>query len=481
MTGGRVRCGWTVAACVAGIGVAGPGCRGPEPTLPPPKVAREPEPAPAPEPRPAGLPPRPEFPRPGPADEAERRAATIRDECFAVAEAIVSAAPADPAGWTLLGTVHDRFGDAAGADAAWDRALELDPRNGDALRQIADGAVRRGDLETAEARYRDAIDVDPDAVSVVERLVETLLAKDDLEGAGDLLSAFVAGRPRSVEGWCRLGAVRLREGRAEAAARAYRRALEVDPSARDAVDGLAVAVRAEEGVVPPPIAPSRLLVDRREASRAAERIDAAASDGDLASWAGAVHFWAATALARIGESSRAVMAWQRAIELDPADGDSREALALHLAATGRTRDAMRVRQAWCDREPDNPAAWFGKARLALDLGLADEAVVALRTAVALAPERPEGHALLARALADSDPPAAIAAARLAAEIAPSAAHFTLLGRLLAAAGETASASAALERAVALDPGDVPARQTLERLRRRANEPPAPGAPAPDGG
>jgi predicted Zn-dependent protease len=58
---------------------------------------------------------------------------------------------------------------------------------------------------------------------------------------------------------------------------------------------------------------------------------------------------------------------------------------------------MRLRQEWCDRDPANPAAWFGIGKLAYSLGLPEEAATALKNVVALAPERAEGHALLARA------------------------------------------------------------------------------------
>ena len=126
---------------------------------------------------------------------------------------------------------------------------------------------------------------------------------------------------------------------------------------------------------------------------------------------------------------------------------------------------MRLRQEWCDRDPANPAAWFGIGKLALSLGLPEEAATALKNVVVLAPERAEGHALLARAEATLDPAAALEAARRAADLDPTAAHFTLLGDTLSRGEQREEAAAAYERALALDPDDDRAKQALERLNR----------------
>ena len=85
----------------------------------------------------------------------------------------------------------------------------------------------------------------------------------------------------------------------------------------------------------------RRLEDRRPSSRADRRIDRAA-EADLKRFASSVHYWAADAFARLGDPTRAAMAWRRAFEIDPEDGESREALALLLENAGRTRESMRV-------------------------------------------------------------------------------------------------------------------------------------------
>jgi len=448
------------------------GCREPEVTTLPPTVSslasRDDAGAPPPPSTalPEQVPPRPTF-RQVDSTEAATLAATLRDECFDVAETLLASAPADPAGWTLLGAVHQRYGDGAGALALWNRAVELAPDSAETHRHLGDAAVGGHDLVEAIRQYRLALERDPESNALVGKLADTLLRSGDTVAAADLLLVFLAGRPRAPEAWCLLGKTRLIEGKIEAARRAFQRALDVDPTSRDARRGMGLALERLGQSEPKSVSfeLTEQLQDRREQSRPSRRIEEAEAAGPRP-WTATVNYWAAVSHARLGNATRAAMGWRRALELDNDDNDSREALADLYAGTGRTREAMKLRQEWCKREPANPAAWFGMGKLALGLGLQEEAAAALRTVVALAPERAEGHALLSRAVARLDPEASLGAARKAAELDPSAAHWAILGEALDRDGKTEEAIPALERALALDPDDARARAAYERIRSR---------------
>ena len=304
----------------------------------------------------------------------------------------------------------------------------------------------------------------PEALVVIDSLVETLLAKADTAAANELLLGYLADHPRVVEAWCLLGKTRMVEGDFGAAREAFEKALEVEPTSRDASHGMAEALANLGRETPEPVTLEleHRLRDRRDAAHPVRPLEALDEIGP-APWAATVNYWAAVAHARLGDATRAAIGWRRALELDPDDHDSREALATLYAESGRTREAMKLRQEWCDRDPANPAAWFGIGKLALSLGLPEEAAAALKNVVALAPQRAEGHALLARAEATLDPAAALEAARRAADLDPTAPHLTLLGDALFRGGKSDEAAAAYERALALDPDDDRAKQALERL------------------
>ena len=449
-----------------------PGCSAPDEKLPPRKASKgaatsgaPADAVPDPQPLPAEVPARPVFAPTGATDAAKLQA-RLRDECFEVAETLLADFPADPAGWTLLGAVHRYFGDDAGAEQLLSQALVLDPASPDAHRQLGDAAVGRGDFDDAEAHYRLALYADPEALVVIDSLVETLLTKGDTAAATELLDDYLADHPRVVEAWCLLGKTRMVEGDFGAARETFEKALEVEPTSRDASHGMAEALGnlGRETPLPVSLELEHRLRDRRDAAHPVRPLEALQARGP-APWAATVNYWAAVAHARLGDPTRAAIGWGRALELDPDDHDSREALATLYAETGRTREAMRLRQEWCDRDPANPAAWFGIGKLALTLELPEQATKALKTVVALAPERAEGHALLARAEATLDPAAALEAARRAADLDPTAAHLTLLGDTLSRGEERDEAAAAYEQALTLDPEDDRAKEGLERLKR----------------
>jgi protein O-GlcNAc transferase len=472
--------GTPVGVLLAVLVIVVSGCSAPEEKLPPrkarekagtgteagaPQAGSQADAVPDPQPLPADVPARPVFAPVGLTDAAKLQA-RLRDECFEVAETLLADFPADPAGWTLLGAVHRSFGDDVGAEKLWKQALTLDANWPDAHRQLGNAAVERGDLDDAEAHYRLALYADPEALVVIDSLVETLLTKGDTAAASELLAGYLADHPRVVEGWCLLGKTRMVEGDFGAARETFEKALEVEPTSRDASHGMAEALGnlGRETPLPVTLELEHRLRDRRDAAHSVRPLEALDGIGP-APWAATVNYWAALAHARLGDTTRAAIGWRRALELDPDDHDSREALATLYAETGRTREAMRLRQEWCDRDPANPAAWFGIGKLALALELPEEAAKALETVVALAPERAEGYALLARAEATLDPAAALEAARRAADLDPTAAHFTLLGDTLSRGEERDKAAAAYEQALALDPDDDRAKQGLERLKR----------------
>ncbi len=412
----------------------------------------------------SGVPPRPEFPATASTDEAQA-AAAVRDSCFDAAEGLVAAAIRDPVGWSILGAVHQHYGNDKVACQLWNQCLELDDQVAEAYRQLGDVANNAGDLAEAERQYRLALGADPSAVPVVGRLAENLLLQQDFAAAAELLEAFLPAWPRSEEAWCMLGKTRLQQGDAAAARAAYEKALEIDPQSRTAHQGMGLTLQrlGETETARAHLEKVRRLQSSREAAYRDERIVEADRAGPMI-WGATVNHLIGNAYARLGDATRAALGWRTAIELDPDDHESRESLATLYARTGRTREAFRLRQQWCSREPANPAAWFGMAQLALNQGLTDEAVEGLRKVVEIAPERAEGYALLARALSNKDALEALEMARRAVDIDPTAPHYYILADMLVRSGDVNQALAALEQAMVIDPSDQRYRDTHSRLK-----------------
>jgi tetratricopeptide (TPR) repeat protein len=103
-------------------------------------------------------------------------------------------------------------------------------------------------------------------------------------------------------------------------------------------------------------------------------------------------------------------------------------------------------------------------------GAHDEALTFFRKALDLDPSDPAARMQIIRAhLAAKDYPAAIAALRTAPESAES---LVLLGEASLAAGDTAAAAAALEKAIAIEPDNAAARTLLAQVRVNEGSPDA---------
>jgi tetratricopeptide (TPR) repeat protein len=407
---------------------------------------------------------RPAFTTAGDTAEAAE-AAGLRDECFSLAEGIATAVPRDPAGWSLLGTVHRHFGDAEGAARLWEHSVALDGRFSEAIRQLGDAALEQGNPAEAERRYRQTLGIDPTALPVVGQLAEALLQQGEFSAAAELLEVFLAAHPQSVPGWCALGKTRASQQDAAAARKAYARALELDADSRDAHQGLGRALLAlgdQRGAKVHLETVARLQGEKVDRYRSGNAQDSdAAAPGQ---WAATTHHDAALILARRGDLPAAAEAAQRAIELDAESGLSRSLLAAILTRDRRPAEALVVQREWCTHAPSSPEAWIGLGQMALVQGRGDEAESALRKGIGLAPDNATGLALLARAVAPRDAGEGLSLARRAVDAEPSPHNLYVLADMLVRSGARDEALATLEKAMTLAPGDRRYRQTYEQLK-----------------
>lgn len=388
----------------------------------------------------------------------------LADECFTAAEAIVRERPRSVDGLLVLGDVHQQFGGAETAAALWNHCLEIDPSFALPVCRLAAAAATRGDDAEAIDRYRAALALDRGVPDAQLPLAAALLRTADAAAAAEIVERVVAAQPDLTAGWCLLGKARLQLGDPRAAADAFRKAVELDTASREALQGLGTSLQrlGETDEARVHLEAVARLQEGRE--RRYDRAAAAAGD-DLAprERTAAIRATVARILATRGAAEAAEDGWRRAVELDPSDAESREALATSLANRGQPGQALAVRLAWCEAEQTNPAAWFGYAQLALRLGEMKKAEAALRAVIALAPNRPEGYALMAQLKKDSDLDEAITLAERLVDLSPSPPHLVFLAELRSRAGDREGARSAARRALDLDPGDRAAAAVLRAV------------------
>jgi tetratricopeptide (TPR) repeat protein len=260
------------------------------------------------------------------------------------------------------------------------------------------------------------------------------------------------------------GAALLTTGASTAALAAFRAAIALDPADAVSHDAIGVIV-ADGGDLPAAIA------SFREAIRLAP---------DLA----AAHFHLAMALERSGHPDDAIRSYTRALRLRPDLVEARYGLSSVTGTIGDLDGAIALLRQVVSTLPKaaEPQHNLGidywnrykqaiGPRQASDL---DNAVAALKTAIALAPDQARFHSALGRLLADrQDIDGAVASLRRARALEPDRLeHAYDLGLALRLAGDFTGAEDQIRAVVAADPANGLARRALALLLRTKGDLPA---------
>lgn len=402
--------------------------------------------------------------------------------------------PEDAVAWEVLGVTLALRGDAGGADAAYARAVELDPARLSAW-------VKRGDLAEAAGRPADALahwtaalEVAPGYAPAHRRLGAVHAEAGDLPQAITHLEAALSGAEApDTEVLTELALVYNRAGRpgdtlallaapdAEAGTDAPadpRVMLALGNAHAQAGDTGKALARYQRGLEAAPEdmallrAKGALLVDTGDAAGAAALLAKPAAAEPVDAFANLQY---ARALLALGTPVEAIAAAERAAGAGGGPDISRQALSVaargHLlsgdaaGATGTTARLVALL-------PDDPAAWREHAAISGATGQYEAAKAIYDEALARFPEDAEllrGRSIVHVRLKQLE--AAAADAAQAARLAPGWLEPRyLLGEIERARGEPAAAEEAFRAALALNAGHWPSMVNLAALRLEAGDP-----------
>jgi tetratricopeptide (TPR) repeat protein len=225
-------------------------------------------------------------------------------------ERLVVEVPNSPEVHQRLGRVFQALGDPARAEAAYRRALELEPEYADALTGLGEVEADRGRLAEAARHIAAAIEIDParaEAHIAQGRVLESLGRPDEA------LAAYFRAlgcEPSSAEALRRAAVIQLARGRNDQALARLTLALELAPGDDEA--------RYHRG--------RAFLALGHELEAVEDLRTAAASLSDRPD----VHYQLALALERARRPAEALASAERALRLAPHDPAARE-------LTGRLR------------------------------------------------------------------------------------------------------------------------------------------------
>lgn len=121
----------------------------------------------------------------------------------------------------------------------YEQALASDPNNAKILTQLASVKLDLGDVTGGKAALEQAAADGPTDEKTQGLLFTTLLRSKDFDKALDLAKKEQASNPTMARGWVMEGMVEALQSKSDEAIATFTKALQVDPTASDAVDNLA--------------------------------------------------------------------------------------------------------------------------------------------------------------------------------------------------------------------------------------------------
>lgn len=251
------------------------------------------------------------------------------------------------------------------------QGLALEPDNADLLNHSGVFAARLGDTQAAEAAYRRAIVVQPDCAETHYNLGNLLKTRQRPLEAEAAYRCAIELRPHYVEAFSNLGNLLLAQGRPDEAEAVYRRATEINPDHADTWSNFGNLLQAQR---------------RPEQAEAAYRRAIALRPGY------------AEALSNLGvllksqkRPHEAEAAYRRAIAASPEYAEAWSNLGVLLLdekrlaeAEGACRRAIAIRPTYAD-------AWVNLGNLLQIARRSSDAEAAYRRAIAINPGSADAH------------------------------------------------------------------------------------------
>ena len=398
-----------------------------------------------------------------------------KDEATSELRESVRLDPAAGASHAFLGTALRETGDLPGARLSLQRAIALLPptsaiyidlgivylRAGDldkGLGQLEAGlnapatSLPKPDWDTAIADLRKALASHPDRAEA-HNMLGLLLGRKGA-GSSEVAAEFreaVRLRPNFAEAQNNLGLVLAQADDDEAALAAFREAIKIQPNYADAHANLGAALMPTDGeqaihelekavaLEPTSVKAQFNLATAYGASPkygSGKEIELLRKVIAMSPSFARAHLALGKALLQDGKVPDAITELQEAARLDPQSGESHYQLGLAMVRAGRkdegTVELQKGRElSSADDRNQNVNLDIAEGRTALDKGDLDQAATKFQHAIKLQPESSDAQ--------------------------------RYLGVVLEKQGDTAGASDAYKKAVDLNPGDVAARQSLQRL------------------
>jgi tetratricopeptide (TPR) repeat protein len=145
-----------------------------------------------------------------------------------------------------IGDIYVRQKNFAAAQAAYARAIAIDPKNGDAQFGLAEMAAAKGDSKSVDAPLQKAISLSPNSAAAFNTAISQLLLSatpPNLADAQKYAEAATKADPNNASGWYSLGIAYADQNKKDQANSALRKAFDLFKAQNDQ-NGMAVVNKA---------------------------------------------------------------------------------------------------------------------------------------------------------------------------------------------------------------------------------------------
>ena len=393
--------------------------------------------------------------------------AEIQAEELRLAEHVAKTFPNHEAALLLLGNVYRQHGNVAKSVSLYRQALAVNAQQPELYERLGQASHDKGQLDQALAYWQQGIDVDPNSPNLHRLMAETCMEQGKHEQALDLLIQACAVTPDTARHHYLLGQVYLQLKDYEQAKAQYARAIELAPIHYNTYFGLANAhMRSNErDKAIEYMNTYKALKQQYDESR--DRNIHANEITTVRQRAAGFYLQAYNIYKKAGHAGKAENFIQRACDLDRDNALYLEILATHYYLDNRVLSALNTYKKALTIDPNQPLLFVNIGKLSAELGQYAQAQKVFETTVKHFPNYALAHAEFARLYlrAQKSPARALTLAHRAVELDPTAPNYMLLSWAHNAAGDSQAALTAIEKAVALDPGNEKYRGIYNQVKR----------------
>ena len=310
---------------------------------------------------------------------------------------------------------HNLLGGALYLDKRFDEAynqfqcsLRLDPRNSEALQRIAVIYCEQGRYEEALAKDREALAINPGYDLARNHLKFALKKQGKLDAPMAEYDTLSKKTSKTVDDYCRLGALAMTLGEPNEAFDAFAEAMKMEPNGKkvplsvadvlvgekkydDALGYYGKALRAEPHDAQILYNMGVVLSSLKRPADAAEKYNEALRwNPDFAP----AHNNLGSLLANAQRLDEAVEHYRKAIALDPSYAQAQVNLAGLLAFQGKTDEAVGLYEQAIKKTPDSLSARLNLARLLIQNHRSVEAETHLKKALEIDPNNADALKLM---------------------------------------------------------------------------------------